>query len=333
MTLDLFAFRKNYYSQNGEDGIIEKVLAEIGLDNGFFVEFGAWDGKHWSNTYNLIDKKKWTGCLIEGDTGKYEELCQNIPNDDIIKVRAWIRPTGEDSLDEILRRNGVDHVDLLSIDIDSDDLAIWEGVAFYSPTIVIIEFNPTIPFDTRYKNPPGAFHGNSALAIFELAAQRCYALVAGTDTNLIFVKNDALKESRIPPRTLQDVRDNTFQLRYFFSQDGRLLHTYDVFTKAGVTELFPVPWAFTLGTQPVPKFLRNRSDKIGFFIVAFSLLVAIVRCPLQLLKLATYMVRSVTKGKSYAEVFALVTKKDKLTTLLIAEAGLKPHHGSGRNDQ
>src|SRR3984893_2303504 len=161
MNVDLFAFRKDFYSQNGEDGIIEKLLSEIGLESGFLVEFGAWDGKHWSNTYNLIEKKKWKGCLIEGDPRKYEDLCHNIPSEDIIKVRAWIRPTGSDTLDEILHRNGVDHVDLLSIDIDSDDLAIWESVVSYSPTIVIIEFNPTIPFDTRYKNPTGAFHGNS----------------------------------------------------------------------------------------------------------------------------------------------------------------------------
>jgi hypothetical protein len=195
-------------------------------------------------------------------------------------------------------------------------LAIWESVAFYSPTIVIIEFNPTIPFDTRYQNPAGAFHGNSALSIFELAVRRSYALVAGTDTNLIFVKQDALRQSQIPTTTLQDVRDNTFQLRYFFAQDGMLLHTYDLFSKAGVTELFPVPWAFTFSTQPVPKLLRQRSDKISPIILTFSLLGALVRCPFQLLKLAAYMAGTVTRGRSYAEIFSLVTKKNKLTALL-----------------
>jgi hypothetical protein len=318
MNVDLFAFRKDFYSQNGEDGIIEKLLGEIGLESGFLVEFGAWDGKHWSNTYNLIEKKKWKGCLIEGDPRKYEDLCHSIPSEDIIKVRAWIRPTGSDTLDEILHRNGVDHVDLLSIDIDSDDLAIWESVVSYSPTIVIIEFNPTIPFDTRYTNPTGAFHGNSALSIFELAVRRSYALVAGTDTNLIFVKQDVLRQTGIPTRTLQDVRDNTFQLRYFFSQDGMLLHTYDLCSKAGVTELFPVPWAFTFATQPVPKFLRQRSDKISLATLTFSLLAALVRCPFQLLKLAVYMAGTVTNGRSYGEIFSLVTKKNKLTSLFKA---------------
>lgn len=315
MTVDLFASRRNYYSQNGEDGIIQRVLAEIGLEKGVFVEFGAWDGKHWSNAYHLIGQQ-WSGCMIEGDAGKYAELCRNIPGDNIIKVNAWIRPTGPASLDEILRRHGVNHVDLLSIDIDSDDLAIWESYVSYSPTVVIIEYNPTIPFDTRYKNPPGTCHGNSALSICELATRRAYALVAGTDTNLIFVKQDALKGTSIPEKTLLDVRDNTFQLRYFFSQDGRLLHTYDVFAKAGVTELFPVPWAFTIATQPVPRLFRRRSDKLNLAAVAFATLVALVRCPLQLLKLATYVAATVIKGKSFAEIAGLIVRKDKLTSML-----------------
>ncbi len=319
VTVDLFAFRRNHYSQNGEDGIIAKATEELGLQKGFFVEFGAWDGKHWSNTYRLIGEG-WSGCLIEADTKKYSELCDNVPNDNIIKINARVKPVGQGSLDELLRGHGVDHVDLMSIDIDSDDLAIWESVVSYSPTIVVIEYNPTIPFDTRYRNPPGAFHGNSALSILELASRRSYVLVAGTDTNLIFIRQDAWASSSIPARTLQEVRDNTFQLRYFFSQDGMLLHTYELFAKAGVTELFPVPWTFTVAAQPVPRLLRRRSDRINPAAVAFSLLVAAIRCPFQLLKLTTYAMGTMVQGKSRAEILALVTKKDKLTNLLKEKA-------------
>ena len=221
VAVDLFASRKNYYSQNGEDGIIDTLLTELQIEKGFFVEFGARDGKHWSNTYHLVGKQ-WSGCLIEADTRKFLELCHHVPDDNIIKINALIEPTGPNSLDELLRRHGVDQVDLLSIDIDSDDLAIWESLTWYSPTVVIIEFNPTIPFDTRYRNPSRAFHGNSALSIYELGVQRSYVLVAGTDTNLIFVKEDAWTKPSVPARTLQEVRDNTFQLRFFFSHDGAL---------------------------------------------------------------------------------------------------------------
>ena len=53
-------FKKNVFSQNGEDGILEILLKKLKLlsknkDN-WCCEFGAWDGIHGSNTFNLIKK-------------------------------------------------------------------------------------------------------------------------------------------------------------------------------------------------------------------------------------------------------------------------------------
>ena len=47
----LSQFRKNKHSQNGEDGVIAEICHRLAITNGFFVEFGAWDGMHLSNTY------------------------------------------------------------------------------------------------------------------------------------------------------------------------------------------------------------------------------------------------------------------------------------------
>ena len=48
-------FKKNVYSQNGEDGILEEILKKLDLrKNGWCCEFGAWDGKRGSNTFNLV---------------------------------------------------------------------------------------------------------------------------------------------------------------------------------------------------------------------------------------------------------------------------------------
>jgi len=41
----LLRYRKDYYSQNGEDGVIEEILKRIGIKQGYFVDVGAWDGK------------------------------------------------------------------------------------------------------------------------------------------------------------------------------------------------------------------------------------------------------------------------------------------------
>ena len=45
-------FKKNIYSQNGEDGILQELLKKLNLEkNGWCCEFGAWDGIYLCNTY------------------------------------------------------------------------------------------------------------------------------------------------------------------------------------------------------------------------------------------------------------------------------------------
>ena len=44
-------FKKNVFSQNGEDGIIEELIKRLEIKNLEVCEFGAWDGKLYSNTF------------------------------------------------------------------------------------------------------------------------------------------------------------------------------------------------------------------------------------------------------------------------------------------
>jgi len=71
--LNLLKFSKIIFSQNGEDGIINKIFDIIGIESKICCEFGAWNGIHLSNTRNLI-LNGWSGILIEGDEGKFKEL-------------------------------------------------------------------------------------------------------------------------------------------------------------------------------------------------------------------------------------------------------------------
>lgn len=55
--LNKFGF--NLHSQNGEDGVIEEILRRLGVnrsDNYWCVEFGVWDGIHFSNTFSVVEK-------------------------------------------------------------------------------------------------------------------------------------------------------------------------------------------------------------------------------------------------------------------------------------
>ncbi|OHC73362.1 MAG: hypothetical protein A3G18_12485 [Rhodospirillales bacterium RIFCSPLOWO2_12_FULL_58_28] len=315
MSINLYDYNKNIYSQNGEDGIIEKLLSVLNMTGGYFVEFGAWDGKHWSNAYHLYEKG-WKGCFIEGDQKRFTRLCANIPDETVLKINALVEEDGDNSLDSLLQKRGVKDIDFLSVDIDSDDLRVWEGIKHFNPKIVIVEYNPVIPFDTRYINPKGKMNGNSALSIHESARSRGYVLIEGTNTNLIFVKPDIIKNTKIREKTLQEIKDQTFQLRYFFSQDGTLLHNYEKINNEGITELFPIPWSLSFGIQPVPKIFRKYYDRVNYGSVLFSFTAAIFRCPIQMFKLVSLFIKTIFHGRTLKKSLSLLMNKAALTKSL-----------------
>ena len=81
---NLGEFKKNNFSQFGEDGIISEILKRIdsvlpnSALNMWCVEFGAWDGISGSNTYNLISNFGYRGVLIEPDKTKFIGLLSNL---------------------------------------------------------------------------------------------------------------------------------------------------------------------------------------------------------------------------------------------------------------
>jgi len=75
-------FRKSMKYSINED-IIDTILKTIKIENGFFLEFGAWDGIVLSNTRFLFERN-WKGMYIEGDKEKYKELVDNYKNTDVI---------------------------------------------------------------------------------------------------------------------------------------------------------------------------------------------------------------------------------------------------------
>ncbi len=298
--IDLYELRYNNQSQDGEDGIIEKLIELEGIDKGFFCEFGAWDGRYLSNCYNLI-KKGWSGCFIEGDSLRYKNLLKNVPQSEIIKINAWVTAAGENSLDNLLQRHKVSYVDLLSIDIDGDDLLVWKGVKKFVPKIVIVEYNPTIPSDVLYVNPPGCNHGNSMLAVLDYARSAGYSLIEGTDTNLMFVRSESRTVELIEKKNLADIAQQTKHKRYFFAYDGTLLvHTR--LSGPRVLEILLVPWSYppVIFPQPIPKMLRgyapNKTKGLSRFF--FSILTTVLLRPIAFFRtISVYLKAYRNRGK------------------------------------
>jgi len=265
-------FTHNVFSQNGEDGILGEVFRRLGINKGVFCEFGAWDGKHLSNAYALYEAG-WTGWFIEGDRARFRDLIVNIDAARAEAMCAFVEPEGPNSLDALLQgsdlyKRGTTSLDLLSIDIDSDDLRVWRSVKAFRPKVVVIEYNPTIPIDVFFENPRGTAQGNSARSIFEQAVLSEYGLIGATATNMIFL--DRRISTDICP--FLSLTDPALDLgyRFFFGYDGTLIQQ-----RVGrghlpqTRELLSVPWngAVTFA-QPVAKPLRRhrsgRRKKKGF---------------------------------------------------------------------
>lgn len=139
--------RSNVNSQNGEDGVIELLVDFLGIKEGSFCEFGAWDGKYLSNTYNLLENKNWKGVYIEGDETRYRDLLKlkDQYGTRVQTINAYVGHEGVNTLDNLLKDSFLDkNFDLLSIDIDGMDYHVWNAFVKYKPKLVIIEVNSNI---------------------------------------------------------------------------------------------------------------------------------------------------------------------------------------------
>lgn len=227
----LTTFKRNVHSQFGEDGIIEEILKRLNAaasTDGWCVEFGAWDGMHLSNTYNLIQNKNYKAVLIEGDAQKYETLKKNIPQDDVVKVCRFVSFEGENSLDAILRSTPIPvDFDLLSVDIDGCDYYILESLNLYCPKIICIEFNPSVPNEIEFVQPRNfsVKQGASAKSLILLGEKKGYSLVAVTESNVFMVRNDLLAAVvGTQSISLDQVRDDSAAKFFLFvAYDGTIL--------------------------------------------------------------------------------------------------------------
>jgi hypothetical protein len=179
------------YSQGGEDGIVERIFAIIGTTAKVCVEFGAWDGFYLSNTANLWAKQGWQGILIELDPARFQQLVENTNRHHCRCVKAKVESVGENTLENILKREAVaGPIDLLSIDVDGDDYYILQSLGELKPRVIICEYNPTIPPLMDLVAEPGNYFGCSPLSLVKLAEQKGYQLVAVTVCNCLFVREE-----------------------------------------------------------------------------------------------------------------------------------------------
>ena len=197
---DLEAHARGVHSQGGEDGVLLRLFEKIGMRHSYFVEFGAWDGLHLSNTANLRLNHDWDGLLMEGSDRADGE-----------RVRR--ERIDAENIEALLAKYEVPvDFDLLSIDIDGNDYWVWRAIETHRPRVVIVEYNvffmpetaKTIAYNADHhwdKERYGLYHGASLAAFEKLGREKGYAL-AYTEPycpNAIFVAEEALPEAAVLP--------------------------------------------------------------------------------------------------------------------------------------
>lgn len=189
--IDLSQKENNVTSQQGEDGIIQAILEEIGTTNRVCVEFGALDGIT-DNTFLL----KLTGFEVIGING--EARTPNVHE-------AWL--TAENCNDIFKELNVPKEFDVMSVDVDFNDYYIWKALD-YRPRLLIMEYNASIPPTesrvVRYE-PERTWNGTnyfgaSLLALDNLCKNKGYTLVycESMGVNAFWVRTDCMTENLEP---------------------------------------------------------------------------------------------------------------------------------------
>lgn len=203
---------KSVYSQQGQDGILEKVFDCIGTTNKYFVEFGSSGLKNGGgNTAYFREQYGWDGLLIDYMENPYGEKHTKDYEVKIHKMKA-------SNVNEIFSQYNVPReMDLLSIDIDGQDFHVWHALdsrKFY-PRVVCIECNYemiattdyVLKYDEDWVWKGDYLTGASMTAMKLLGDKKGYSLVSMVGSDCIFVRNDILQQLKIRFKNTNDVEE------------------------------------------------------------------------------------------------------------------------------
>ena len=188
-------------SQNDEDGIIAEIFRRIGTKTRRFVEFGTGDGTE-NNTVSLL-MDGWSGVWIDGSPSEHQRQQQVfrrwLSSGKLSCVQSFLRV---DNIDSVISSSGESgEIDLLSIDVDGNDLALWKAVRCVQPRVVVIEYNANLappirwclPYDPAFQwDGRSAVFGASLQAMADFGAESGFDLVGCniSGLNAFFVRRD-----------------------------------------------------------------------------------------------------------------------------------------------
>jgi hypothetical protein len=193
--------QQNQFSQNGEDGILDVLLKELGVSTPVCCEYGAHDGIHASNTRRLLLDRGARVLYVESDTDRYHDLLLNIRDYPLAiaencAVRCFDSDEGVALQNILCKHNYPIDFDLLSVDIDGFDHASLDYMGEYKPKIIVIEIDsgklPTSP--QQMKTNESNFNFKSSCNYLN---HKGYDVVIHTG-NMIAVRRDLIAKLSLP---------------------------------------------------------------------------------------------------------------------------------------
>jgi hypothetical protein len=207
LPLDQVGFSR--FSEFEEDGQLLYLLTLAGSASRTVVEISSQDGRVCMAT-NLLVHHRWRGFLFDGDpvfVREGQRFFASHPatrsSPPVMKSEWFTR----ENVNQVLAAAGVpDDVDVLSLDIDGNDLYLWSAMTM-RPRILICEFNSGVPSELALTIPykpdfsfaalpadQAMFRSASLAAFVAVGRRKGYRLVGmnALGFNAIFLRDDVL---------------------------------------------------------------------------------------------------------------------------------------------
>lgn len=190
---------EKYFSQNDEDGYSLKIFERFDMGLESFVEIGVGNGLE--NNTLIFKANGLSGIWIDAEKLPSEIRVETGANK-FRFVNEFVTP---DNVNDILNSEldilGLNKFDILSLDVDGDDLNILKSIiSVHRPKVIIAEVNSKLgPFahwsySPKIKNTPsGDYFGMSFQTLKQELASRQYrylAMNAATGLNAFFIDDE-----------------------------------------------------------------------------------------------------------------------------------------------
>lgn len=196
---------EKFFSQGDEDGITLEILDRLGSLDKTFIEIGCGDGLE-NNTAALV-LLGYRGCWVDGNKSCIAQINKALLNqfDDprLIAFHEFVKSDNcEDIFEKCIDHIGSRSIDVISIDIDSNDIGVIGcAINVASPKCIIIEYNSSIPplstLGIDWQSDGWAYDDFQSGSLSYIA-QSCpnYTLVAcsSSGTNAYFIRNDLMND-------------------------------------------------------------------------------------------------------------------------------------------